>query len=177
MTDPHAVEHLYVDRQLWPFFDDEVERREYSRALTTAGHNVGPYLLESWWRRGLIDNTELGRLVLHVWSAAEAPATKLAWRTWRDIFRTTGYIGELPRPTKHLTLYRGGRPRGWSWTRDLTIAREFANRPQNPTGVWQATVPPRAVMAQLTDEQHRGACEVIVNPWCLRGGATPRSTE
>jgi hypothetical protein len=64
--------------------------------------------------------------------------------------------------------------RGMSWTTNLTKARWFADRLailKTPTFVFEVTVPSPAVLATIAGRQEN---EVVVNPFYLRGRATPR---
>jgi hypothetical protein len=139
------------------------------------GRDDEPALLAEWWETGRIHADELGPLLLGVWSGAEWPLALVGERRWVAMFKAA--VG-LPRPTDPLVIYRGAwrvRARGMSWTLDLERARWFARRetlmhPEWGAAVYEATVPPRAVLALIPDDDNsRGESEVVVNPNMLRG--------
>src|SRR5262249_22437546 len=113
-------------------------------------------------------------LVSDVWTSAEFPVQYIGVRRWREMFNAAGFVSDtgLPAPEKPLTVWRGaanGRGRGMSWTRDYDKAVWFASREalwgeHNPA-VYEATVPPRAVLAMFMDPEGRKESEVVVNPF------------
>ena len=134
---------------------------------------------------------ELRWLILEAWSAAEWPVGSVGVNAWLLMFKAAGFVSDVDPspPTAPLTVYRGAWSlggRGMSWTRSLEKARWFANREALFTkvrmgvscaGVWVATVPEHAVLATINSEGSRREDEVIVNPNCLRGRATPQLLE
>lgn len=146
-----------------------------SRLVLQAGCDSGPRFLHEWWTLGLIDTDGLRSNLLSVWTMAEYPE-KLGQRTWLDMFDSAGYVSDGPsRPDEDITIYRGapewGRRR-MSWTTEPSIATKFARKKtRQPGEVWRATVPPHAVLAQIVEGRHEA--EVVVNPKCLRGSASP----
>ena len=60
------------------------------------------------------------------------------------------------RPDRPLTLYRGGDPRGWSWTDSLERAQRFADRLapiQDHPLVYRAVVDPKLLLARIHDPE------------------------
>jgi hypothetical protein len=127
----------------------------------------GPHLLWECWICHDIGVDVLRRLILDVWSSAEFPQRSFGRdgrRPWLEMFAATGYMSHrTPRPVEPLTVYRGAVDRhkkGMAWTTDPDIARRFADH-RGPGTVWQATVPPPAVLGRIDDgHQGRGEKEV-----------------
>jgi hypothetical protein len=165
--DPHA----YVDALS--------KMTDYESELVSVGRNDAPELLWSLWRWDLIPHEEFRRLLPDVWGMAEYPTSCIGTRLWLKMFKNSGFVtdcGAAP-PTAPLRLYRGHEKaymRGFSWTTDIERARWFADRfrieLKRKTFIFVATVPPHAVLARLAGRQE---AEVVVNPYCLQGGASP----
>jgi hypothetical protein len=141
--------------------------------------NRGPGLLWRWWTRADIDSDALAHLILTVWALTDCPERDLGQRRWLELFRATGYLpDDAPPSSNPLSIYRGAPERyrrRMSWTTDPEIARRFATSETRRRGeVWRATVPAHAILARLYDDGGRPEAEVIINPNCLRGRATPR---
>ncbi len=141
--------------------------------LYRAGRIYGPELLWEWWQCCYVGTDALRRLILGVWSGAEYQ--NLGQRNWLKMFAATGYVSDgAPRRGGPVTVYRGApewRKRGMSWTTDLETAIRFS---ETRNHVWQATVPAHAVLARI--DEGRSESEVIVNPNCLRGAASPEKS-
>lgn len=86
----------------------------------------------------------------------------------------TAFEHVIELPTGPIEVWRGAalpsKGRGMSWSVHRDCARGFAegwaNLRRQPTGLYRATVPPRAVLALFGDEREQ---EVVVNPNMLRG--------
>jgi hypothetical protein len=149
--------------------------------LLWSGDEEGPAKLFSWWRLGQIPREEFIRLIPEVWVKAESPVRCLGERSWLAMFKDAGFVsdcGAMP-PTGPVTLYRGAdepHMRGFSWTPDVRDASWFADRTTwtSPGLVFAATVPPGAVLGEFVG---RNEPELVVNPNCLWGPATPRIVE
>jgi len=141
--------------------------------------NDGPVLLWEWWHREQIPDDEFARLLPEVWHMAEFPVSSIGHKAWLDMFFSAGFVTDCgaSRPEKPLTVYRGhdrAHMRGFSWTTRIEQAQWFAERFQAirpPTFVFEVTVPPHAVLADILG---RNEFEIVVNPNCLRGVATPK---
>ncbi len=99
------------------------------------------------------------------------------------MFKIAGFVTDVcwtEAPTTSWRLYRGhdvGHMRGMAWTTSRAKARWFADRfyeVRPATFVFEATIPPHAVLATIAG---RNENEVVVNPYCLRGRATPAIIE
>lgn len=138
--------------------------------------NDGPALLWSWRRSGRLSVDDLRLVIITAWMLAERPAERLGVAAWVELFREAGFVceddEEAAPPTEPLVVYRGaswaGR-RGMSWTTNLSVAAEFAERWVDDTvgHVFQTTVPPEAVLAFIGIEESRDECEVVVDPKLL----------
>jgi hypothetical protein len=148
--------------------------------LLAVAPNRGPALLWRWWTRSDVDSSVLARLILLVWSLTDCPEQDLGQRRWLELFRATGYVSlnDAPPQRGPLLIYRGAPERyrrRMAWTTDPEIACRFATMTtRSPGEVWRSTVPPHAVLARFYESGGRSEAEVIVNPNCLRGEATPR---
>jgi len=146
--------------------------------LLWCGRNDGPEILFEWWEWGDIPDDEFARLLPEVWHTAEFPLSSIGHRAWLQMFFSAGFVTDCgaSRPETPLTVYRGhdrAHMRGFSWTTQLEQAKWFANRFRDnrpPTFVFEATIPPHAVLADILG---RNEFEIVVNPHCLRGAATP----
>lgn len=177
-----------------------VAERELSKLqneIWSAGRNHGPRMLWHWWiyheHYAELAIEKFGALVCDVWSGAEWPQQSIGQRDWLEIFATCGFISEsgAAAPCEPLTLWRSDWPwskgRGMSWTRNIEKARWFASRNalfshvfydvKLPGAIFEATVPPAAVLACLDGDGSRDESEVVVNPRRLRGRWTPRLIE
>jgi hypothetical protein len=115
-----------------------------------------------------------------VWHMAQWPSSRLGTRTWLDIFKGAVLVTDcsaLP-PTEPMTVFRGsddGHKRGFSWALDVRQAAWFADRPRPANlprvNIYSLTVPPEAVLAHIYG---RSEDEIVVNPYRLRGAATPQ---
>lgn len=138
-----------------------------------------PYLWRVWDGLSSEDRKRLLRLT---WMMTRWPRCKLGTRSWLAMFRATGYLspdvdlGLGDYPSGPMKLFRGhdeAHLRGMSWTNNFNVAARFAraNRAcRPPTFVFVVTVPPHAVLATIPE---RGEGEVVINPNCLRGSASP----
>jgi hypothetical protein len=118
-----------------------------------------PDLLFSLWHKGRLAREDLRAVLLDVWRYTDHTA---AWpsRTWRSIFRTTGFLSDgASRPKRPITLYRGCTPkgrRGFSWTPYRWRAEKFANYwveqgyASTFGHVYKAKVRPRDVLAIIS---------------------------
>jgi uncharacterized protein len=150
--------------------------------------NEAPKILYSSWRQGLITNEILRDVIRGVWTSSEFPLYYLDDRDWVAMFQATGFVsGGTRQPTEPLTAYRGAilstNGLGMAWTLALEVARQYAENlglSGFAAGVFEATVPPDAVLA-IVGEMGRvdgigegGEAEIIVNPDCLCGESAPR---
>ena len=166
-NDPHA----YVDALS--------RMTDYETELVSVGRDDAPELLWSLWHLNLIPHEEFRRLLPMVWCMAEYPTSSIGTRRWLKMFKHSGFVTDCSAapPTSPRQLYRGHEvayKRGFSWTTDIEKARWFADRFRvelnRQTFVFVATVPPHAVLAQMAGREET---EVVVNPHCLRGDASP----
>jgi len=149
---------------------EDAEARDWGKALLMAS---------SFWRFDLfillaphMTLDERREQLAETWIACDG----CIW-PWRSValtyLRQVGYIGDLPKPTAPLTLYRGvhtARHRlGLSWSLSVDKARHFVRqfgRGPNMGGfVYQAIAPPEAILAGFND---RGEEEYVVDPTLLR---------
>jgi hypothetical protein len=149
--------------------------------LMWAGRNDGPQLLWSWWQSGEMPSHVFKTLVPHVWSLAEWPSRALLARDWLGMFKDAGFVSDCgsSAPTEPVVVYRGAvqsNIRGFSWTMDLERATWFARREElfgfGEGKVFRVTAPPHAVLGHFLD---RCEDEIVLNPLCLKGGATPQA--
>jgi len=130
-------------------------------------------LLEAW-RSGRLSREQLRDLLPPILSGSIIPASVLPEDVWLELFQETGFVGHArngnspSKPRKPLKLFRGASsPRGFSWTPDLETARKFVRDYDEvgvgPAKVWEATVPPEAVLAVI-EHRTRGEREVVVDP-------------
>lgn len=73
---------------------------------------------------------DIWNLIIEVWSESEFNcSSEHARESWREIFKVRDRPLSLTRklPNK-FQIYRGGTKEGYSWTRDIEVARWFQNR-------------------------------------------------
>lgn len=161
--------------------------------LVRAGRDNGPEMLFRWWRLREIETPVLRELICDVWSAAERPTSRIGQNYWLDMWTAAGFCSEggASAPTAPLTLWRADMRagRGMSWTSNIETARWFADRESLfslhrygldvhiPCPVYEARVPPAAVLACIDGPDSRGESEVVVNPRRLRGRWAPNVIE
>lgn len=158
--------------------DSYAHLSRFEADLLWVDRNFGPRKLWYWWYCGLIPDDEFQRLLPHVWTCAEFPVASLGSRAWLEMFKDAGFVTDCgaSRPGGLMTVYRGhdlAHVRGFSWTTDPQRARWFADRFRDrrpPTFVFESTIPPHAVLAIIDG---RNESEVVLNPNCLRGSASP----
>jgi hypothetical protein len=160
-------------------FVEAPSRGDYESALIMAGPAHGPGFLFGWFEDDQLNRDELRSLILPVWTMAESPVWPIGERAWLAMFKKAGFVSTdgSPPPTEPLTVWRGDtKPRGMSWTLEQEVADFHAQRHIHrgfPAVVYEATVPPRAVLGLDLQPDGRGEREVIVNPNMLRGSALP----
>jgi hypothetical protein len=101
-----------------------------------------PALMFDLWVRGFLDDDVLAVALCDAWESAEWPLQYLSPDSWREFWELVGYVENgrrTRRPDRPLTLYRGGDPRGWSWTNSLERAQWFADRPA-PTKIIRTSI-------------------------------------
>jgi hypothetical protein len=146
---------------------------EFSRQVSREGRNRGPALLLEWLEDGLLDPSDLWRVIGEVWMWAEWPTQTIEVARWVELWRTVGFFTDIdePAPTEPVTAYRGsswGRRRGMSWTVDPSRAEWFAGRwVRHESHVFQVTIPAGAVLARLGDPDGRDEGELVVDPSLL----------
>src|ERR1700678_1315426 len=134
---------------------DNLRTPEDVKLALGAFNSWAPDLLFSLWRKRRLEREHLRAVLLDVWRCGERTA---AWRSWRSMFRTAGFLsdGGAPRPRRPMTLYRGCMPgghRGFSWTPYRWRAEIFANhwfvqgRAATPGRVYKAEIDPRDILA------------------------------
>jgi hypothetical protein len=142
---------------------------------------AAPSLLRDALRTGTVGPEELGVLIPEVWTGTDHPVGDVGQDEWVAMFREAGFLsvayhsgGAASQPTGPTTIYRGATIRsgglGMSWTRNRGSAGEFARRWgqfHGPSVVYQATVPPDAILALF--EMRAFESEVVVDPAILRG--------
>lgn len=133
----------------------------------------GPEFL--WVVQDAITRDALAGVLGSAWSMAEQPTECLPSALWAELFEDAGYTvtpaerlgGRASRPKTPMTLYRGATDEaraGWSWTDDVETARRFAHGElagRSPGRVWQATVPPDRLLAEI---HARGEREFVIDP-------------
>jgi hypothetical protein len=174
-----AVTLLPDDPVLRHRFVEASNRGDYESALHMAGRRYGPLFLSGWFAADHLSRDELRSLILPAWTMAEWPVRAIGEKAWLAMFKAAGFVSTdgSPPPTEPLTVWRGDtKPRGMSWTLEREVA-DFHARRYNlmgfPAVVYEATVPPRAVLGTDLEPEGRGEREVIVNPNMLRGAALP----
>lgn len=157
---------------------------DWHTRMLSAGRSEAPGVLYEAWASG-VSIDELRDLVVEAWVTPESPVRVLGERTWLGLFREVGYVwrsySDAPfpvdvsvPPAAPVVVWRGAtvasKGRGMSWTLDQPRARWFAERLAlygfDDAAVYEATLPPRAVLAMFND---RAEQEVVVNPNMLRG--------
>lgn len=134
----------------------------------------GPQTLHDAWVNGNLADGDLRHLIPDTWLYTDWPERVIGAEKWVLMFRATGFIAIpywLPRPDAPLTLFRGATPErreGMSWTQDVNRADQFRQRHSwhGPTAIYQAVVPPAAVLA-LLERRGEGPPEVVVDPQSL----------
>ncbi len=161
-------------------FERMAEDGDYVGALRQLGsHDVASAIvkLDADW--GLWDD-DLRAVLREHWTRCDAH--RHVREEMLDLFRRAGYVSSPERQfDKPITVYRGNLgedPRlGFSWTLSKAKARWFALYAFGPRAawlgldradggeriptVWQATVPPDAILGYFNDRRER---EVIVDP-------------
>jgi hypothetical protein len=165
-----------AERRITARVNEAVQQRDYEKALLAAGRNAGPSMLYLWFETGRLTRDELRSLILDVWQMAEWPVRSLGERTWLRMFKTAGFVSDTDAaaPTTPLTVWRGAtQSRGMSWTLDQDRARWFVQRDREWFGfqavVFEASIPPQAVLGLILASDSRGEREAILNPNMLRG--------
>ena len=145
------------------------------------GRNAAPELLWTRWCSGEMPRETFKGLVPLVWSVAEWPARSLGKRAWLAMFKDAGFVSDCgsPPPEEPVVVYRGAvrsNMRGFSWTTDFERAARFAGREElmgiGDGAVFEVSAPPHVVLAHIVG---RSEAEMVLNPSCLRGRATPRA--
>lgn len=173
-----AAPLLDLDEAIQPLTDDERYDLldDGYKAIQQQGR-ARARRLHQGWRDAEISGDDLADALATVWFDCVTPLAHLACDAWVDMFRDAGYAvdGEPePPPDGPLTLYRGvafsrvakrlarkhwrgelaGPEHGWSWTDSQQEAKQFAAAAvrdlPGPWVVFQATVPPKALLAQIT---------------------------
>lgn len=163
-------------------------------ALSEGVADVVPGILYRLWRASMIPAEQLQDAVAWTWIHNRAPLACIGERRWLELFKSAGFIvagvdqtrvGDevientyahlTERPAEPITVYRGAalrtRGRGLSWSLYRECARDnfaqpWADAYEQPSGLYRATVPPRAILALFGDHREQ---EVVVNPNMLRG--------
>jgi hypothetical protein len=179
-----------VDEYLAALYNlNDEELKEWDKcsvALLEVGRNGAPRELSRWWRSRAATVPVLRALIVEVWHLSEDPVPAIGESRWLELWKAAGFVSDTGRapPAEPMTLYRGAlvqtQGRGMSWTFDQERARWFAQRlvlfvPGSAPGVFRATVPPKAVLAMITEA--RGESEVVVDPGWLHGRAAPVQVE
>ena len=157
---------------------------DFDKMLTLVDRNCGPALLVDWMTAGRISREQVREHLATTWQMADFPNQALGRKTWRVLFRWTGYVSDplgLPQPTTSVRLFRGctpGRYHGMAWTSDLDKARWFARRfigvpsQRHTTAVFTALVEPAYVLARCNGRE--GEQEYVVDTLELPRGSIHR---
>ena len=75
--------------EMWGFIYDELWEGDIHGALSRAGRNYGPQLLEAWFDDGQIDIGELRMHLPYVWEGVEYPSLALEtpFENWLELFK------------------------------------------------------------------------------------------
>ncbi len=165
------------EREKAAMVQELVAKGEYDDALCLLDHPERLPTLYAWWREGLV-REELPKLFAFVWSDTEAAAYYAPEAL--EMFAAAGYVTDTEeRLSGELTIYRGvcgdGEAAGMSWTRELKVARFFAQRFDwlgNPR-VYRATVRAEDVLGYF---EYRKEAEIVVRPSQLRNVALIEKT-
>jgi hypothetical protein len=146
-------------------------------------------VLWSRWRDGRLAVDQLRLALPPVWIHRKPQVPTIGERAWLGLFRASGFLSQVAEvrgitspfaaslrdaPPDTITVWRGARlesgGRGMSWTQYEDCAQNFAqvgaDTHRQPSGVFLAKLPGRAVLAMFADEREE---EVVVNPNMLRG--------
>lgn len=107
-----------------------------------------------------IDLRQRQRMIEWAWSMTEFPSNNAKlWRElWLQHYKPRRGIARIIR--EPIKVYRGGTAKGWSWTRDRSVAEWFANRFGEGKPVHERWVTADEVLWISND---RKECEVVVN--------------
>ena len=125
-------------------------------------------VLDRLFAAGTLDRAALRRGVTLAWTAPY-PQEELPVDRWVAMFRAAGFVSDHAgnkQPTRPLEVFRAcdpGRERRMTWTASWPTV-EWFRREYDRAEVWQATVPPEAVLAVLGTWP---ATEIVVDPAAL----------
>lgn len=162
---PHMANRAYEVKSV------EVERLVGEGKLGDAiWHYERPWrmlMLHRWWKTGRVDRDRLRVLLPDIWRDTEQPHQ--FGRKPSELFRAAGpeLLSDAPVPWATgdvLTVWRGGRPQGISWTLDRKRAEWFAGRFDGES-VWRGTIEASKVWAYF---ERRNEQEVVLNPRRLK---------
>ena len=161
----------HMDQDMENMLLHVAEQHDWHKALMLAG---------SFWRFPLfvclapeMTRQERREQLADIWTACDN-----IW-AWREIalryLHETGYIGDLPKPTTPLTLYRGVSSRvhrlGLSWSLSRETARKFTHPfsrggiESSQAAIYEAVAPPEAFLAGFSDRDEQ---EYVVDPALLQ---------
>ncbi len=151
--------------------------------LVRAGRNKGPEIFLDAWMNDEISLGVMRELILDVWSAAELPRRCLDDETWLGLFDKAGFVTDCGWvPPMPMRVFRGAplhKPRGFSWSWEMSVARSFGQRYQRafgvPCGIFSIEVREENLLGLIAKQRKEG--EVIVNPQTLRGNMEPTLEE
>jgi hypothetical protein len=146
-------------------------------------------VLWSRWRDGRLAVDQLRLALPPAWIHHKPQVPTIGERAWLGLFRASGFLSQVAQvrgitspfaaslrdaPPDTIRIWRGARlesrGRGMSWTQYEDCAQNFAqvgaDTHGQPSGVFLAKLPGRAVLAMFADEREE---EVVVNPNMLRG--------
>jgi hypothetical protein len=123
------------------------------------------------FQAGMSPADDLPKLIAFAWTRDDSPASGASEAEWIEVFERAGFFTYPPvstgRPASPLTVYRGStaeRMKRMSWAVDRDTAAELGARHTRHGRTWlyEATVPPHAVLAYL--ERRGEGWTVVVNP-------------
>lgn len=108
-----------------------------------------------------IDLDDYAEALMQAWVLPRSPLSSIFPEDWIYAFDHVGFRIDgqrADRPTKPVTLYRGGEDRmGMSWTPDRSVAEHFASATYS--SLWTCEVPPEAILAIFRN----GEEEYVIN--------------
>lgn len=140
-----------------------------------AGRNDMPALLLSAWINDEIDDDTCRAELPHAYNAAEWPCRYIDPATWVAVLERLEWVGEHPRPTEPVTLYRAqvGRLPGLSWTPDRKTAEWFHRRNEgfklDNCRILTETIDPEDILGIFDG---REGTEYLVDPYAVFGDET-----